>query len=209
MFGRSKPLTKTRASPEPETLGDLAPGRRVRGGGERDARHVGVAFVQHRELEVLRPEIVAPLRDAMRFVDGEEGDADPVQQLEGAFPHQALRRDVEQVERSRAGIGLDCPDFGEGECRVEIRGTHSRLQQGVHLVLHQRDERRDDDRDAVTQQGGNLVAQRLAAAGGHDHQGVAAAGHVPDDRFLLASKRVVSEHAFEDLVRRPVHGSGY
>ena len=92
---------------------------------------------------------------------------------------------------------------------VELRyaGTHSGLQQGVHLILHQRDERRDDDRDAVTQQGGDLVAQRLAAAGGHDHQGVAVAGHVIDDRFLFAPKRVVSEHAFENVVRRAVHGA--
>ena len=207
MFGRSKAADENPRVPEPETLGDLAPGRRVRGGGECDAGCIGVAFVQHRELEVLGPEVVAPLRDAVRFVDGEEGDADRVQQREGALTHQAFRRDVEEIERSRAGVGLDCPDLGEGERRVQVRGTHSRLQQGVHLVLHQRDQRRDDDRDAVAQQGGNLVAQGLSAAGGHDHQGVAAAGHVIDDRFLLAPKRVVSEHAFEDLVRRAVHGS--
>jgi hypothetical protein len=31
--------------------------------------------VQEAELEVLRPEVVAPLRDAVGLVDGEEGEA--------------------------------------------------------------------------------------------------------------------------------------
>ena len=104
---------------EPEALGDLAPRRRVRGGGEGDARHAGVAFVQHRELEVFGPEVVAPLGDAVRLVDGEEGDAgavaNAVEQGEGALAHQALRGDVEQVEAARAGAVLDRPDFAEGE----------------------------------------------------------------------------------------------
>ena len=35
----------------------------------------GKALVQHRELQVFGAEIVAPLRDAMRLVDGEEREA--------------------------------------------------------------------------------------------------------------------------------------
>ena len=194
--------------PEPETLGDLAPGRCVRGGGQRDARHVGVAFVQHRELEVLRPEIVPPLGDAVRFVDGEEGDPGPVEQRQRALAHQAFRRDVEEVDRARARVGLDRPHLVEGKRRVQVRGAHARLPQGIHLILHQRDQGRDHDCDAVAKQGGDLVAQRLAAAGGHDHQGVAARRDVIDDRFLLVSKGVVSEYAFENFVRRPMHGAG-
>ena len=208
MFGRSKPLTKTRASPESEALGDLAPGRRVRSGGQRDAGHVGVALVQHRKLEVLGPEIVTPLRDAVRLVDGEEGDAGAVEEGEGALAHQALRGDVEQVERSRAGVCLDRADFVEGEGRVEVRGSHSRLQKRIHLILHQRDQRGHDHRDPVAKQSGDLVAERLAAARGHHHQAVTAPRDVPDDRFLLASKRAVSEHAIEHFVRRPMHGAG-
>ena len=47
--------------------------RLVGGGSQRDTRHVRVTFVQRRKLQVFRPEIMAPLRDAMRFVDGEQG----------------------------------------------------------------------------------------------------------------------------------------
>ena len=145
----------------------------------------------------------------MRFVDGEEGDLQPVEQREGALAHQPFRRDVEQVERSRAGVAFNGADFVEGEGRVQIRGPNARLPQGAHLVAHQGDQGRDDDRDAVAQQGGDLVAQRLAAAGGHDHQTVSAAGEVVDDRFLLTSKRVVSEDAIEHLARRSMHGDGF
>jgi len=42
----------------------------------------GKCFVQNRELDVLRPEIVPPLRHAMRFVDGEQRDLGLRQQLE-------------------------------------------------------------------------------------------------------------------------------
>ena len=42
---------------------------------QRDARHVGKAFVQHRKLDIFRTEIVAPLRHAMRFVDGKQRES--------------------------------------------------------------------------------------------------------------------------------------
>jgi hypothetical protein len=38
-------------------------------------RHAGEILAQPSELAVLGPEIVAPLADAMRFVDGDEPDA--------------------------------------------------------------------------------------------------------------------------------------
>ena len=70
---------------------------------------------------------------------------------------------------------------GRIQRRVEERRAHAELAQRLHLVLHQRDQRRDHDRRALAQQRRQLVAQRLAAAGGHEHQRVAAAGDVRDD----------------------------
>ena len=54
---------------EIEALDDLVARRHVRGRGERDARHSREAFVQHRELTIFGPEIVTPLRHAVRLVD--------------------------------------------------------------------------------------------------------------------------------------------
>src|SRR5690348_7172440 len=57
---------------ERQPFDDLAPGRGVGRRGQRDARHVRKAFVQHRELAVLGAEVVAPLRYAVGFVDREQ-----------------------------------------------------------------------------------------------------------------------------------------
>ena len=91
--GRSS-TTNTRALLEREPLDDLLAGLRIGGGRERDARHRRVALVQHGEQQVVRPEVVAPLRDAVRLVDGEERDARLVEQLEAARRAEPLGRDV-------------------------------------------------------------------------------------------------------------------
>ena len=57
---------------ETQPLDDVGACRPVRGRGQRDTRHIGKALVQHRELEIFRPEIMSPLRHAMRLVDGEQ-----------------------------------------------------------------------------------------------------------------------------------------
>ena len=76
-------------------------------------------------------------------------------------------------------------------------GTPAALQL-LHLVLHQRDQRRDDHRQPVEQQRRDLVAQRLAAAGGHDRQRIAPGQHVLDHLALERAEGVVAEGVFED-----------
>ena len=63
-----------RAVGEAELGADILDGARVGGRGQRQPRHVGEAFGQHAEAAVFRPEVVPPLADAMRLVDGEERD---------------------------------------------------------------------------------------------------------------------------------------
>ncbi len=55
-------------------------------------------MAQLAELQVLGPEVVAPLRDAVGLVDGEQRQRRAVEQTEHPLGHQPLRRDVEQVE---------------------------------------------------------------------------------------------------------------
>ena len=66
----------------------------------------------------------------------------------------------------------------------------------------------------VAQQRRNLVAQRLAAAGRHQHERVAAGGDVFDDRLLLAAELRIAEDAAQQAERglriagrSPVSGS--
>ncbi len=183
---------------EHELALDVAAGRRVRGRRQGDARHAREALVQQRELAIVGPEIVAPLRDAMRLVDREQGDRAAAQQVEEARHGQALGCDVEQVERAGGEVALGVVDRRPVQVRVQRRGAHAELAQRCDLILHQRDQRRDHDGDAGPAQRRHLVAHRLAAAGRHQDQGVAAGDHVVDDRRLVAAECVVAEHLLED-----------
>ncbi len=72
--GRSKLEMKRRAPSSPRRAGDILARLRIGRGGEGDARNIGKALRQCGELQIFRPEIMAPLADAMRLVDGEERD---------------------------------------------------------------------------------------------------------------------------------------
>jgi hypothetical protein len=190
------------AQPEPrhDVCRHLRRGRRGRGDDRlraEPARCVG-------EPEVVGPEVVPPLGHAVRLVDDEQADPRVPDPLEEARRGEPLRRDVQQpqvtprgaLERAPVGrrvlLGVDEPD-------VARRHPLDRL----HLVLHQRDQRRHDEREVGPHQGGQLVAERLARARGHDHQHVAGrmgADYGLDGLPLPAPERLEPEQ----LVQRPL-----
>ncbi len=112
----------------------------------------GKALVQQRELQVFRAEVVAPLRNAVRLVDGEQRDLRFFQQLEHARHRQALGRDVEQVEFAGLQGALRFLYLFAAQSRIQKCGADTELLQRRHLVLHQRDQRRDHQRGARPQQ---------------------------------------------------------
>ncbi len=89
------------------------------------------------------------------------------------------------------------------ERRVVGGGADAGRPQRVDLVLHERDERRDDDAGARPDHGRQLVAQRLAAAGGHEHERVAAGHEMVDDLLLVLA--VLGEA--EDLAQQVASGA--
>src|SRR3546814_17243014 len=78
----------------------------------------------------------------------------------------------------------------------------------LDLILHQRDQRRHHDAGALTHERGNLVAQRLAAAGRHQYQRIAAFAEVFDHGLLLAAETGVTENALKQVEDRTSVGSG-
>jgi hypothetical protein len=60
------------------------------------------------------------------------------------------------------------------------------------LVLHERDQRGDDDRGSFGNYCGQLVAERFASAGGHDDAGVASGEESADYALLERAEGVVS-----------------
>ena len=181
---------------------DVEAGARVGRCGERDARHAGKALSDPGEAAVFRAELVPPGRNAMRLVDGEEGDALPGQAVERARHRKPLRRHVQQVEPARIEFDGDRPrrirlDFG-----VQRPGRDAELPQRRDLVVHQRDERRHDDGRAGPAQCRHLVAQALAAPGRHQHQRVAPGHHPLDRRLLQPAEGRETEHAAQHVARR-------
>ena len=94
---------------------DVATCRTVRGRGERQERHPGKALLQDRELLIFRAEMMTPLGDAVRFVDGEQAEAAAGEQLEAAWCHQSLRRNVNEVERPVTNRAFDFRRLARGQ----------------------------------------------------------------------------------------------
>ena len=205
MFGRSKLEMKIRASSSCEAADDLVARLRIGGGGERDARHVRESARAAPRAAGIRGGSRAPIarRNAPRRSRTARAGACVARRFEHARHHQPLGRDVQEIELARAQRALHVRSASlRVERRVEEGRAHAELLQRGHLVLHERDERRDHQRRALAQEGGHLVAERLAAAGGHQHQRVAAARHVLDDRLLRAAKLRMSENARQHVKRR-------
>ena len=195
MLGRSKLATKCRASRQVEPGRDLgvrsrrSPSRSARSAARRASARAASTAPGSRAgsrgptattqcASSIANSAILP-RSSSATVDG-----DP----------QPLGREVEQVELAGEERRLD-HRAARSESWVELRKparTPSAAQR-VDLVLHQRDQRRDHHADAGPDQRRDLVAQRLAAAGRHQHQRVAAADDVLDDLGLLAAEGVVAE----------------
>lgn len=75
------------------------------------------------------------------------------------------------------------------------------LAQGIHLVLHQRNKRRDYNGRSRADKRWHLVAQRFAGAGWHKHQRIVAGDQMFNNGLLLATKGIVTKNTFQDRQR--------
>jgi hypothetical protein len=181
-----------------DVVGDF--GRRGRGQGEDGG--VAELFDGIRELEIRGPEIVAPLGDAVRFVNDDQVNLDPFQGADEprvgeplGGRQQKLRRRARQG-RQRVG------SFAGRQGAIELRRPHPQLVQLVDLVLHERDQGRHHDGHSGQVQGGQLVAQRLARAGRHDRKCVATVHNGVDHGLLPRTKRFQVEHFLQRVFER-------
>ena len=133
----------------------------------------------------------------MRFVDGEQADVQLRYELLETRRQQALRRHVQEVQRAGARLARDVARFVQRGGGIEAGRGHALFHQSGHLVLHQRDQRRHHDGDAWTHQRGDLETEAFAAAGGHQHQRVAALGNMIDNLPLLSAEFGIAEDIIE------------
>ena len=181
-----------------QAAGDVLARLRVGGGGQRHARHAGKPRRQPGELQIFGAEIMPPLADAMRLVDGEERDLHPVQHLQEIRHHQPFGRDIEQVQPPRAQIGAHLRPLGPE--RLELIAAAARRVGAApppgRASARSAARRRCRPRAAQRRQ---LVTQRFAAAGRHQHDRVAAGDDMRDHRFLLPAKGGEPEQAVQHI----------
>ena len=186
----------------PELLADVLDHVGDRGGGEREHRRIAELLQRIADLQEGGPEVVAPLRDAVRLVHHEQRDAPPLQGGHELRVGQALRRGEDDGIVGHRDALQRCLLLVARLRAVHLLGGHPGPLQLLGLVLHERDERRHHHRRALEVQRRKLIAQRLAGTGGHDGQRVAAFQHARDD-LLLA---VVQPDDAEGLAQRLPHG---
>ena len=141
-----------------ELAADVLDRAGIGGGGQRQARDVGKTLSQHRQRAVFRPEMMAPLADAMRLVDGEERDVAPAQAVQRTIHCQPFGRDIEQLQAAIAHLPANIAPGLIINIGVQSGRRHALLAQRRHLILHQRDERGYNHRQARHAQGRHLEA---------------------------------------------------
>jgi hypothetical protein len=79
---------------------------------------------------------------------------------------------------------------------VNALGAYAERDQLGDLILHQRDERTDDQGHSAPSQARELVAERLPRARRHDEKNVAPEGRRFANGFLVGPERRKAEPAF-------------
>jgi hypothetical protein len=144
---------------QPELIDDVLLHPLGRRRGERVKARIGKTRFQRGELTILLPKIVTPLTDAVGFVDGETAHLLPVEKIQKLSRQQPLRRDEQQPIRSILHASVNLVARLDAELAVYRRRRIATLLKAVHLVLHQRDQRRDHDIQPLGHQWRHLVAK--------------------------------------------------
>ena len=87
-----------------ELVDDVAANAFGGAGGEGGDGEIGKNLAEAAELAVFRAEFVAPLGDAMGFVDGEEGDRETLEPVHGVAEGDALGRKIKQLVFAGGGL---------------------------------------------------------------------------------------------------------
>ena len=135
----------------PDDVGDdfrLGGGRQALDQRQRLVRRGVAAFGDEAgDVAVIRPEILAPFRQAMRLVENPGADFPLRQHLAHAAIAQLLGGDEQDADIPQAHAVEHVGPFRHVEQPVDRRAAvDAALAQALDLVLHQRDQRRDDDR---------------------------------------------------------------
>ena len=180
-----------------QALEDVFP-HLFRGGRCEGAHHrpLRKEFQEIQDPGVTGTEVLSPLRDAMGFVHGHHGDIRLFGKIPEQLSFQSLRCHIDHLIGSGTGLFQGGIEFPAGKSAVDVGRFDPSRFQCLDLILHQRDQRRDDQGDPRKEQGWDLVAERFAGPGGHDPQYIPALEQGIDQDLLSRTERSVSKILF-------------
>ena len=139
---------------EAELVADIVLHNDGGGGGEGDYRGGAKGGEVAAEEAVIRAEIVTPLRDAMRFVNGDEGGFALGEHLREADDAEAFGGDEEELEFAVEVVYADLAGGRAVAPGVDAFDGETKVAQLGELVFHEGDERADDQGGAAAREAG-------------------------------------------------------
>ena len=166
-------------------------------------------------LQVSGTEILAPLAHAVGLVNGHERNADAA--FDRSFLRKGQKARLEQalgchVHKLIAALARPLEHgilLSRRKAGVEITGARTRREQRAGLVLHKRQQRAHHKGDAGQHERGDLVADRLAGACGHNAERIAAGKNRIHHAVLPRAKRGVAKIGAERVERHLLHAIGH
>ncbi len=109
-----------------------------------------------------------------------------------AFGTEALGSDIQQLDIAEATTLADHIHLVTSHARVQACGTHTAVGEIIDLVFHQRNQRRNHQRQARQKKGGHLECQGFSASCGQKAYGVAPVEHGTYNFLLTRTERIIA-----------------
>ena len=153
----------------------------------------GKMIPQAAQFPVFRAKLVTPFRNAVGLVNREVRDGNAPEPFDRVRPCEPFGREVQ-----KPNLSLLCAPDDRGlllfrQSAIQKRCGDAHLAELCHLILHQGNQGRDHNNGL---RGGDcrgqLVAERLPAAGRHNHARIVTAEQAAHNLLLQRAKRVIA-----------------
>ena len=133
------------------------------------------------DMEIRRPEVIAPLADAVGLVDGDEADLHVAELRQEELRRESFGRDVEKLTPTEDGVLQRLNDIAAAHPRMDGGGSDASVAEMLHLVFHQGDEGCDDDACTLHRHRRYLERDTLSTARRHQSECIMTASYTLDD----------------------------
>ena len=185
---------------ESEPVHDVFRDRGRRRGGEGNHGCIDTA-AEGADFQVLGPEVITPLRDAVRLVHDDERNGEDGEVTLEQTGLEPFGGDVEEFAVAVSGVVQGQIDLVAIQSGMDRDGLDSPGSEVLDLVLHQGYKRGHNKGETVLHEGRNLEADRLASSRREDGQHIPSRERLFDDALLHGTERIVPPIGFQCLQR--------